>query len=266
MTSTALAVVHRGVCHDEPPGSQGMTGGIRVRCGLGAVEEYEASSMGSVRWKRLFAGLRGLRVSPRPTSPGHPPPPRGGKAAAASRNQTRQTRTPGVAVAFLGVPVLAHTHLAQGIALYDPQQHRASAFLYGEDAGVFCWSQDARTLWHLGYPDQGRVRNDEAVTLAQQIAHPFSRSFALSAAAMFHQFRREVRAAQERVEAAIILAKEQGFPFWMAFGAMLRGWVLTQQGQAKEGIEQLNQGLMAFRATGVENIRPYFLGLLAEAY
>jgi hypothetical protein len=150
--------------------------------------------------------------------------------------------------------------LAQGIALYDPQQHRASAFLYGEDAGVFCWSQDARTLWHLGYPDQGRVRNDEAVTLAQQIAHPLSRSFALSAAAMFHQFRREMRAAQERVEAAIILAKEQGFPFWMAFGAMLRGWVLTQQGQAKEGIEQLNQGLMAFRATGVENIRPDTVG------
>src|SRR5438445_4286315 len=62
VTSTALAVVHRGVCHDEPPGSQGMTGGIRVRCGLGAVEEYEASSMGSVRWKRLlrvcgFAGF-----------------------------------------------------------------------------------------------------------------------------------------------------------------------------------------------------------------
>ena len=29
----------------------------------------------------------------------------------------------------------AHTHFTQGIALYDPQQHRASAFLYGDR----CW-------------------------------------------------------------------------------------------------------------------------------
>ena len=29
---------------------------------------------------------------------------------------------------------------------------------------------------------------------------------------MFHQFRREVRCTQERAEAAISLAKEQGFP------------------------------------------------------
>ena len=60
---------------------------------------------------------------------------------------------------------------------------------------------------------------------------------------MFHQFRREGRAAQERAEAAISLATEQGFPHWMAYGAILRGWALAQQGQAQEGIEQITQGL-----------------------
>ena len=134
----------------------------------------------------------------------------------------------------------AHT-FAQGIALYDPQQHRASAFLYGEDAGVMCRSYAAWTLWYLGYPDQGLARSQEAVTLAQQLAHPFSLSFALSCAAMFHQFRREGRAAQERAEAAISLATEQGFPYWMAHGAILRGWALAQQGQAQEGIEQITK-------------------------
>ena len=140
-------------------------------------------------------------------------------------------------MAFLGVPVLAHTHLAQGIALYDPQQHRASAFRYGEDAGVVCGAHDAWALWRLGYPDQGRVRSDEAVILAQQIAHPFSLGFALCWAGVFHQFRREVRVAQERAEAAIHLATEQGFPFYMAFGSMLRGWALAQRGQTREGLE-----------------------------
>jgi len=110
------------------------------------------------------------------------------------------------------------------------------------------------------------VRSDEAVILAQQIAHPFSLGFALCWAAEFHQLRLEMQAAQERAEAAIILAEEQGLPFWMAIGSILRGWALAHQGQAQEGIEQLNQGLIAFRATGAEIQRPHFLALLAEAH
>ena len=61
-------------------------------------------------------------------------------------------------------------------------------------------------------------------------------------------------------------AKEQGFPYQMAFGAIMHGWALAQQGQAKEGIEQITQGSLAYRATGAELNRPYFLALLAEAY
>ena len=81
-------------------------------------------------------------------------------------------RALGTTLSFLGAPASAHTHLAQGIALYDPQQHRASAFLYGEDAGVICHSVAAWTLWYLGYPDQGLARSHEAVTLAQQSCAP----------------------------------------------------------------------------------------------
>ena len=140
---------------------------------------------------------------------------------------------------FLGAVASAHAHFTQGIALYDPQQHRASAFLYGEDAGVVCHSLAALDAVALGYPDQRLVRSHEAVTLAQQVAHPFSLGYALSAAAEFHQLRREVRCTQERAEAAIILATEQGFPYWRAVGSMLHGWALAHQGRAKEGIEQI---------------------------
>src|SRR5262249_33297142 len=70
---------------------------------------------------------------------------------------------------------------------------------------------------------------------------------------------------QERAEAAIRLAKEQGSPFWVAWGSVLRGWALAHQGQAQEDIEQLRQGFIAFRATGAELGRPHWLALLAEA-
>src|SRR5262249_4065752 len=149
------------------------------------------------------------------------------------------------------------------IALYDPTQHRASTLLYAEDAGVTCRSLGTRTLWCLGYPDQGLTQSHEAVTLAQQLVHPFSLNLALCSAATLAQLRREVRVAHERAEAAICLATEQGFPFWIAIGAILRGWALVQQGQAQEGLTQLHEGLRAHRTTGAELDRPYLLALLA---
>jgi len=175
-------------------------------------------------------------------------------------------RALGTTLFWLGAVASAHTHVAQGIALYDPQQHRATAFLYGEDAGVVCRSHAAWTLWYLGYADQGLLRSHEALTLAQQSAHPFSMGVALSAAAMFHQLRRDGRAAQEYAEAAISLAQGQGFPLWMAVGTSLGGWALAHQGQTTDGIEHIRKGLTVWRATGAELLRPYFLALLAEAH
>lgn len=107
----------------------------------------------------------------------------------------------------------AHTHFAQGIALYDPTQHRTSAFRYGDDVGIVCRRRLARALWCLGSPDQELTQSQEALTLAHTCC----------AAATSQQFRREVPVVQERTEAAIRLAEEQGFLYCMAQGAMLRG-------------------------------------------
>ena len=47
---------------------------------------------------------------------------------------------------------------------------------------------------------------------------------------------------------------------------MLHGWALARQGQTKEGIEKINQGLIALRGTGGELSRPCYLALLAEVH
>jgi predicted ATPase len=166
----------------------------------------------------------------------------------------------------LGAAADAHTYFTQGITLYDLQQHRAFTLLYGQDAGVNCRSNDAWALWYLGYPDQGLTRSQAAVTLAQQITHPFSLGYALTIAAAFHLMRGEGHTAQQCADASLHLATEQGFPHWRAHGLVLRGSTLVHQGQAKEGIEQITEGLRTYRATGAELGRPFFLALLAEAY
>src|SRR5712692_7195076 len=161
---------------------------------------------------------------------------------------------------------LAREHVEQGIALYDPQQHRSLAFVYGMDTGMTCLIYAAWVLWLLGYPDQALKRSHEAITLAQELSHLYSLSFALDFTANLHQFRREWRLAQERAEAAIAVSAEQGFTLDLSRAAILRGWALAEQGQGEDGIAQMQQGLAAYRETGAELDRPYFLTLLAEAY
>src|SRR5262249_49179906 len=121
----------------------------------------------------------------------------------------------------LGHFATALAHLEQGIALYHPQQHRAQAFVYGEDTGAVCLIRGAWALWLLGYPRQALTRLHEAVHLAQDIGHPFSLAFALADAAIVHQHRREAQAVQTCAEATITLARDHGFAYWLAFGTIL---------------------------------------------
>jgi len=154
----------------------------------------------------------------------------------------------------LGELTSARTHVEQGIALYDPQQHPRST-VNTADPRVECLSYAAWTLWCLGYPDQALKRSHEAVALAEELSHPFSLANALGTAAVFHLLRREEQRARERAEAVIALSTEQGFPYFLALGRMVRGGALAEQGQVQEGIAQPHQIWLG-----------HALAQLAEAY
>ncbi len=172
----------------------------------------------------------------------------------------------GAGLLHMGEPNAARSHLEQGIALYDPEQHRSRAFLYGQDPGVAGLSNCSMALWLLGYPDQALKRSREAIALAEECAHPFSLAFALCFVAWLQQFCREWRATIERAEATIALSTEQGFVIWLEMGVILRGRALAEQGQEREGMAQMHQGLLAYSTIGTGLLRPHFLGLLAEVY
>jgi predicted ATPase len=170
----------------------------------------------------------------------------------------------GITLFCLGEIASARAHLEQGIALYDPQQHRSHAFHYSIHPGMACCSYAAWALWLLGYAKQALQRSQEAILLAQE--HPLSLAQALSWAAWLHQLRREPHAAKECAERAMALCSEQRFPYFLAWGTILQGWALAAEGQGEAGMAQMRQGLAAHRATGAEEHRPFFLALLAEAY
>ncbi len=170
-------------------------------------------------------------------------------------------------VLFLrGELVSAREHMEQCIALYDFQQHRFFAFVYGDDPGIVSLSFAAWALWFCGYPDQALTRSHEALAFAQELAHPHVLTTIRGLAAQLYRFRREGQAVQEHAEAALTLAMQQGAVVWEVVGTILRGWALAEQGQVEEGIAHLRQGLAAYRGTGTEAERPHYLALLAEAY
>jgi predicted ATPase len=167
---------------------------------------------------------------------------------------------------LLGESALARVHLEQGIALYDPQQHRSLIFRSVVDPGTHSLSQVAYALWSLGYPDQALKRSQKALTLAQEISHPHSLTWVLLQAAGLRLLRREEQAGREQAERAIALSIEYGFPACLALGTIQLGRALAEQGQGEDGIAQIRQGLTAWRAIGTEIGRSYWLASLAEAY
>jgi class 3 adenylate cyclase/predicted ATPase len=164
---------------------------------------------------------------------------------------------------WLGDLLPAREHFEMAMSLYDPERHRLLTFRYlGIDAGVYCSSFAAHTLWLLGYPDQAIKRGNEALALAQALSHPVSLGFAGGCVTILHQFRREAPAAQETAERMTALSAIDD----LAFGTSVRGWAIAEQGRHEEGIAQIQEGLAAHRRTGGELTRPYLLCLLAEAY
>jgi predicted ATPase len=166
---------------------------------------------------------------------------------------------------YLGEYAAAQTHLEQGIVLTDPAAQRALALRSGMAPGVLCLAMVAHTLWCLGYPAQAVRRGQEALALAQALAHPLSLVTAQHWAAWLHQRRRDVPAVREQADALLSLATAQGFPLWVGSGIFWQGWLLARPGQGESGLAQMRQGIAAIWATRAELWRPFGLVLLAEA-
>lgn len=164
----------------------------------------------------------------------------------------------------MGEPTATVEHMHRGAALYDPQRHDAHNILFGQDPGVACRAFGGVALWLLGYPEQALRASREAAQRSHELVQPSSQALALYFAAMVHQCRRDGAAARACADLALTIAEDQGFSFWRAGGAVLRGWAIAECGDVRDGIAILREGLESFHATGSVTYRTYFLSLLAE--
>ena len=136
----------------------------------------------------------------------------------------------------------------------------------GHDAGVNIRCNLAVSLWHLGYPDQALLVNQEVCRLAREMGHPFSVAYCLHHTGWLYQFGRLGVELQAAAEEQIAISTEQGFALWHATGTFFRGAGMLLQGRSEESLPSLLKGIDAFRVTGAEILRPFQLSVLADAY
>ena len=163
--------------------------------------------------------------------------------------------------------VSCREHSEQGIALYRPEEHRSHAFVFGgHDPGVCARSHAAISSCFLGYADQAVGLSRDAVTLAEQLAHPYSLMLSNTFKSFLHQYRREAELVRKHAEAAMAICVEhQMAPQYLATHAILRGWAMAACGKFEEGLAEIRQSIDAFRMTGTKHRESYYLALLGQA-
>jgi len=165
----------------------------------------------------------------------------------------------------LGQLSVARGHVEQVLAQQSPETP-AFDFLagFGRDPLVHAVATLGWLLWYQGLPDQARARSQQALSLARERPDAFNLALCLVFAAEVHQCRREAQQCREYAEAVIAVSGEQGFPIYLAWGTVLQGWALAEQGSHEEGIARIQQGIAAYASTGATLGRPNLLALLAD--
>jgi len=165
---------------------------------------------------------------------------------------------------WVGDPEATRRNGEHGVALYDREQHRSLAFLYGgHDPGVCCRMHAGLALWFLGFPGRALERSRTGLALARELSHPGTVVNALPFAGFLHQLRGDVEATREVGEALIALSTEHGFQQWLAVGRVLEGWVGAQESRGEARVARVRRAIDEYRATGNELYVSYFLSLLA---
>ena len=167
---------------------------------------------------------------------------------------------------FLGKFIDARTYFENALSLWDAR-YRAFAVAPG-DPYVVTLIYLSRTLLCLGYVDQARQRQKEALADARRHS-PYSLAFALAqtwvvdwAIEGVHSAARVLAWADE----VLAISGEQGYPLWMGTGKVMRGWSLGALGQAAEGVPMIRKGIATIRSTGCNLTLPFHLTVGAETF
>ena len=130
---------------------------------------------------------------------------------------------------------------------------------------VGCLCYGALSEWHLGEIDSCHALMDEAISTAKELKDRHALALALAWAASLGYAECNPAEVDRLASELIELSTRQNFLFWLALGAIFRGWARSASGNTAEGIPWIEQGITDYRATGSVLALPLYLAQKAEA-
>jgi hypothetical protein len=139
---------------------------------------------------------------------------------------------------------------------------------YAEDVDtpvVSCLCYAAHAEWHLGEIASCRTAMAEAISLAKELKDMNTLALALNWALVLAYFERNPAEVDRLASQLIELSTRHNFVYWLALGAIRRGWARNASGDTAGGITWIEHGIRDVRATGSVLGLPHYLALKAEA-
>jgi tetratricopeptide (TPR) repeat protein len=172
----------------------------------------------------------------------------------------------GIAAFWQGELDAARRHFESAVDRYRPEHRRAHLHMFGFDPKVICLSRLGNTLWFLGRSEAAERMRDEALLMADQIGHPYSRAIALVFAALLAL---EMRDA-ERLRAYTAMLKseqgEHGTRPTQASSEALEGYLEVLDGREEDGKARIQRALAdTRRADHAPGLRAHMVRVLLEA-
>ena len=121
-------------------------------------------------------------------------------------------------------------------------------------------------LWFLGYPDQSLSRVSEALSLAQDLGHPYTVAFAHYMTSVVHLLRGDAARALESAEKSLEVSQEQRFSLYVILSRISRGRAVGDLGRLGEARADIALGIDEARRNGVGFMRPMMDSWLAEMH
>ncbi len=134
-------------------------------------------------------------------------------------------------------------HFDQAIALFPAHRAGPRTASVRNDPRISCLTTSGFTLWLLGYPDRAAERADAALTLADELEHPFTTAYALFHAGLLRLWRHDSDMALDLAVTLRELAEEHEFRIWLAAGGALLGAAQVQVGRFDEGLANIRAGI-----------------------
>ena len=117
-----------------------------------------------------------------------------------------------------------------------------------------------------GNEERAREEIRKATTLAEKTGDPYIFCQAAAHAASLSRELHDVDAARNLTAELLRVGTEHEFPFWLALGLCVRGWVSLKEGDPEGALAAVTQGLGLLDTIGAIVNRSYFASYLVEAH